>query len=77
MPSQVQTLTGFGIAFLILSFLVVNIGVISTNGTQGLSFFGIFPSPAVTLSQLSISDGILFMAIASFIFDAIIYRKEK
>ena len=62
---------------MILSFLVVNIGVISTHGTQGLSFFGISTSPGVTLSEVSASDGILFMAIASFIFDALIYRKEK
>ncbi len=59
---------------LLLSLLVVNL---PSNYATGFSLFGLDAVPGMPVWQLSISDGILFMAMASFFFDLLIYFKEK
>ncbi len=75
MPSKIQALTTFGFVALILALLVTNIP--AQGKAPGLSLLTVSVPTGTPMWQLSISDGILFMAMASFFFDLLIYFKEK
>ena len=58
---------------LLVSLLVANI----PNGQVGFSLFGLNVAPGTPAAQINTSDGILLVALVSFVFDVLIYMKEK